>query len=108
MFGAVDFGIADHGERAGGEQTAQVAIALLADTAELVPASARALLRHQPDPGREIPPGSESLRISDAGDQSRGQHRTDTRNLIEPLARLVRSVPGVDHTVELQDLRLEH
>ena len=28
--------------------------------------------------------------------------------LIEPLARLIRSVPGVDHTVELQDLRLEH
>src|SRR3982074_577074 len=58
-------------ERAGGEPTAQIAIAVLADTAELVPASARALLRHEPDPGREIPPGSESLRISDAGDQSR-------------------------------------
>src|SRR5436190_24402918 len=33
---------------------------------------------------------------------------TDTRNRIEPLARLIRSVPGGDHTVELQDLRLEH
>ena len=32
----------------------------------------------------------------------------DLRDLIEPLARLVGSVPGVDPTVELQDLRLEH
>src|ERR1700757_915838 len=54
MFGAVDFGIADHRQRAGCEQTAQVAIALLADTAELVLAPARALLRHEPDPGREV------------------------------------------------------
>jgi hypothetical protein len=42
----------------------------------------------------------------DAGDQSRGQRRTDAGNVIKPLARLVRPVPGDDHTVELQDLRL--
>jgi hypothetical protein len=44
-------GIADHGECTGGEQAAQIAIALLADTAKLVAAPARALLRHEPDPG---------------------------------------------------------
>src|SRR3954469_4069216 len=49
-----DFGVTDHGQRAGGEQTTQVAIALLADTAELVLAAARVLLRHEPDPGREV------------------------------------------------------
>src|SRR5438034_3667440 len=36
MLGAMDLGITDHGECAGGEQAAQIAIALLADTAELV------------------------------------------------------------------------
>src|SRR5262245_28678078 len=36
MLGAVDLSIADHCERAGREQAAQIAIALLADTAKLV------------------------------------------------------------------------
>ncbi len=30
------------------------------------------------------------------------------REIIEPLARLTGSVPGSDHTVELQNLRLQH
>src|SRR2546430_9696506 len=55
MFGAMDLGIADDGQRACREQAAQIAIALFADTAELVLAPARVLLRHKPDPGREIP-----------------------------------------------------
>ena len=38
MLGAMDFGVADYGQRAGGEQAAQIAIALFADTAELFPA----------------------------------------------------------------------
>ena len=40
MPGAVDFGIADHGERASHEQAAQIAVTLLADTAEPVLAAA--------------------------------------------------------------------
>lgn len=36
---SMDFRIADHGECAGGEQAAQIAIALLADAAKLVLAS---------------------------------------------------------------------
>ena len=47
--------LADHGQRAGREQAAQVAITLFADTAEPISAPARMLLRHEPDPGREIP-----------------------------------------------------
>src|ERR1035437_3644974 len=52
MLGAMDLGIADDSERAGHEQAAQIAIALLADTAEPVLAPARVLFRHEPDPGR--------------------------------------------------------
>ena len=40
MLGAMELGITDHSECAGGEQAAQIAIALLADTAELVLAPA--------------------------------------------------------------------
>jgi len=56
MSGAMDLGIADDGERTGREQTAQIAIASFADTAKPVLAAARVLLRHEPDPGREIAP----------------------------------------------------
>jgi hypothetical protein len=41
---------------------AQIAIALLADTAEPVLAPLRVLLRHEPDPGREVPSGRPSDR----------------------------------------------
>ena len=50
MPGAVDLGIADHGERAGPERAAQIPIALLADPAKLVLASARVLFRQEPQP----------------------------------------------------------
>ena len=40
MLGAMDLGVADDGERAGHEQAAQIAVALFADTAEPVLASA--------------------------------------------------------------------
>ena len=77
------------------EQAAQIAVALFADTAKLLLPPARALPRHEPDLGREIPRRAERLRISDAGNQSRGQRRTNTRNLIEPPARLAGSVPSI-------------
>src|SRR4029450_10236692 len=54
MLGAMDFGIADHGERADREQAAQIAIASFADIAEAFLASARVLLWDEPDPGRKI------------------------------------------------------
>ena len=51
MRGAMNLGIANDSERAGHEQAAQIAIALLADTAEPVLAPTRMLLRHQSEPG---------------------------------------------------------
>src|SRR5262245_18936785 len=104
MFGAMDLGIADDGQRARREQAAQIAISLFADTAELVLAPARALLWHEPNPGRKIPPRSESLRISDGGDQSGSERGTNAGSLIQPLARLIGSVPGHDLTVKIENL----
>src|SRR5450756_644236 len=54
VLGAVYLCIANDGERTGDEQAAQIAVTLLADTAEPVLAPARMLFRHEPDPGREV------------------------------------------------------
>src|SRR6185503_12753984 len=54
MLGSVDLGVADDGECTGHEQAAQIAVTLLADTAESVLAPARVLLRNEPDPSREV------------------------------------------------------
>src|SRR5215475_10233691 len=107
MFGAVKLSIADHGERTGGEQAAQIAIALLADVAELVFAAARVMLRHQPDPGREIPSRSKCLGIPNARHQRSCKCRADTRDGIESLTGLIRSVPCHDAAIEGQDLGLQ-
>src|SRR5262249_24039044 len=89
MLGAMDLRIADHGKRAGREQAAQIAIALLADAAKLFFTPTRVLLRYQPNPGREVTPRPESLGVSNARDQSGGQRRTHAGDLVEPLARFV-------------------
>jgi hypothetical protein len=73
------------GVSASREQAAQIAIALLADAAELVLSPTRVLLRHEPHPGREIPSRSESLGISDACDQCGCQRRADAGDRIQPL-----------------------
>jgi pimeloyl-ACP methyl ester carboxylesterase len=61
MPGAMDLGIADHGECARREQAAQIAIALLADTAKLVTAISRQIqsppgLRNWARSGPQRPP----------------------------------------------------
>ena len=83
MPGAVDLGIADHRKCASREQAAQIAITLLADTAKFVLAPARVLLRHQPDPGREVPPGSKGLGIGNTCDKCCGQRRTDAGDRVQ-------------------------
>jgi hypothetical protein len=44
VLGAVDLGIADHGECAGDEQAPQIAVTLFADTVEPIPTAIRVLL----------------------------------------------------------------
>ena len=56
MFGAMDLGVTDDGERAGHEQAAQIAVTLFADTAEPALTPTRMLFRHEPNPGREVAP----------------------------------------------------
>jgi hypothetical protein len=101
MFGAMEFGIADHGQRAGREQAAQVAIALLTDTAELFPAPLECCLGTSPIHAEKSRPDRKAFG-GHAGDQSGSQHGTNARDLIQPLARLIRSVPSHDPAVELQ------
>src|SRR5262249_12472534 len=96
-----------HGERARREQAAQIAIALLADTAKLVFTPARTLLRYESDPSREIPSRSEGSWVGNAGDKRCGQRRTDAGDRVQPLACRACSMPGHDASVELQDLGLQ-
>ena len=71
ILGAVDLGVANDGECAGHEQTAQIAIPLFADTAEPIPTPARVLFGPQPDPGREVATLL-GFRIGDARDKGSG------------------------------------
>src|SRR5260370_42464372 len=103
MLGAMDLGVADNGERTGHKQAAQIAVTLLADPAKPVLAPPGVLLRHDPDPGGEIPLRSDGLWVGNGGDQ----HLTDAGNVMKALARLVGPVPGHDQPVELQYLLLE-
>src|SRR6185437_4938709 len=96
----VDLGIANDCKCTRCEQTTQIAIALFADATESWLASARALLRHQPNPGREVSPGSECPRLGNASNKRGGESRADTGNLIKSSARLAGSVPDPDHAVE--------
>ncbi len=100
-------GIADDGECAGHKQAAQITVSLFADTAEPVPAPARVLSGYQPDPGREVATRSEGFGVRDAGDQRGGEQRTDARNAIEALARLIGTVPCHDQSIKIQDLLFE-
>jgi len=76
-----------NGEAAAGSQSQRVSVWFIRDTLVMVQNVGRTKPRlhlreqrfcaakvcnrqHQPDPGWEIPPWSESLRISDAGDRS--------------------------------------
>src|ERR1700720_1541552 len=65
------------------------------------------LLWNESDPGREVASRSEGPGVSNTGDQSGRQHRTDPGNAMKALARWVGPVPGHDHPIELQDLLLE-
>jgi hypothetical protein len=84
---AVLLRIADDGHGTIDEQPPQVSIALLGDTAELVPATGRVLLRHQPDPGGQTTPGAKRLPVADLGNKGGGHDRPNTRNLLQPPAR---------------------
>src|SRR5690242_18963238 len=79
----------------------------LADIAEQLLAAARVPPWNEPDPGRVVSPRSECLRIGNACNQGRGQHRADARNLSETHARLIGSVPSSYHAIELKDLCLQ-
>src|SRR5258708_40251582 len=62
------------------------------------------LLRNEPNPGREVTSRPEGPGVSNTGDQSGRQHRTDPGNVMKAFARLVGPVPGHDHPIKLQDL----
>src|SRR5260370_40459267 len=97
----MEVGRGDTGAGAGKNEAAKLAAPFLADPAKPVLAPTGVLLRHDPDPSREIPPRSEGLWVGNGSGQSSGQYRANARTIIQPQAHLTGSVPGSDHAVEL-------
>src|SRR4029077_9420575 len=91
-----------HGAR--DEQPSQISIALLGDPAEVLLAASGMLLGNQSDPGRQASSGRELLPISHFSDQGGGDDRTNTGDLLEPLAFFARAMPGMDVLLEHSDL----
>ena len=104
VFGAMDLGIPDDRKRTGCEQATQIVVALFADIAELVLASTRVLPGHEPD---TRPKSLKSGSKRSATLATRAAANAGPTDIIEPLADFARSVPGVDHTVELQNILLK-
>src|SRR6516225_5955793 len=101
MLGAVDLGITDDGECASHEQAAQIAVTLFADAAKPVLSPARALLGHQPNPGREVATRPEALGVGHTRNQRGGQQRTDAGDAVKALARWIGAMPSHDHSVKV-------
>src|ERR1035441_5335150 len=80
------------------QNASQIAIASFRDRPELLFAAGRILARHQPDPGREVTPRSENLRIRDGRRDRGGSDKTNSGDALEPLR-------SEEHTSELQSLR---
>src|SRR5258708_12453115 len=83
--------VEEHTARTVNQQLAQIRIASLADPQQLDLAARARLSRDQPDPGRELTPGSERLRVSHRPDRSVCSYQSDARspsNSPAPLALL--------------------
>ena len=61
---AVPLGVTDDRQGADDQQLSKISIALLGDPAHSLFAAARVLLRHEPDPRRQVPPRLEGLWIA--------------------------------------------
>src|SRR5205085_7496699 len=64
----------------------------------------RVRLRSEPEPGRQIAPGSKAFGIADACDQCTGCYGTDAWHARKPFARRVRLVPHHDFAFEQSHL----
>ena len=77
------------GECTGTEQRSEISVAGFGNVTEPFATAARILLWNKPDPGFEIPPAAEDFRIGDAGDKRGCERRSNARNGVEPLAKLI-------------------
>ena len=82
MLAAMDLGIANDGQRAGHEQAAQIAVTLLADTAEPVLAPAECCFGTSPIQAEKLRPDRKTFgwqrwqpKLWQASDRRRGSHR---------------------------------
>lgn len=82
----------------------QVAVSHLRDAAPAFLAAGRVLLGYQPEPGRELSPGTECLSVANRGDQRGGGDEADAGDGLQPPARGIRAMPGQQLDLDLEDL----
>jgi len=79
---------------------------LLGNPAKPLLAAARVLLRHQANPGSQVPAVPEGERVRHGCHQRTGQNRPDPWDAHEPPADVGRPGAGHDTSVDLQNLRV--
>src|SRR5258708_28674320 len=65
------------------------------------------MLGWHPEPGREVPPGSEGMRIADLHNRKRGADRPDRGDLCQSATELVAPMPSHQPGFDLAKFRLE-
>src|ERR1700674_2003492 len=98
---------ADDGACAMDQLTPEVVVGTSPDAAEPWLAASRILSRPQPDPRCHLAARAKLSAIVDGGDDRGGNDRTDTRQLREPPASLIRAAKANHRRVELLDPTIE-
>ena len=98
--------VSHHGGHTNDEQLAKIAIAHLGDASEPFFATTRLLERGQPQPGCELPPGAELMRVSDRCCQRGRADCANARYRHEPRGKLALALPGQKVAFDLANLRM--
>src|SRR5262245_44059277 len=101
MLAAVDLGITDDSEGASHEQAAQIGSPCLLILPSLSRPPLECCFGTNPIQAEKLRPDRKVFGIANTCHQSGGQQRTDDRNAVEALARLIGAVPSHDHSIKV-------
>src|SRR5215207_6782205 len=100
-------GVSNNGCCTDDEQPSEIAISLLGDAAEPLPAPRRMLPRHKSDPCRKISTGFEGTRVCDSGSDSRGPDHAYPGHGLEATTHIIGTMMGVNGAIQGPDLQFQ-
>ena len=100
-------GVSNNGCCSDDEQPSEIAVSLLGDAAEPLPATRRVLSRHKSDPCRKIPTGFEVTRVGDSGSDGRGPDHAYPGHGLEAAAHIIGTMMGVNGAIKSPDLQFQ-